>query len=91
MAAASTDRTLSIIIPAKNESKAIGDLVADIGKLHPEAEIVVVDDGSDDDTAEIAAGAGARGREPPGLTRQWRGNQEWRTGRYRQHARNDGW
>ena len=60
MAAANTDRTLSIIIPAKNESKAIGELVAEIGRLHPDAEILVVDDGSDDDTAAIAAGAGAR-------------------------------
>lgn len=51
---------LSIIIPARNESAAIGDVVRRAGETCPEAELIVVDDGSDDDTARIAAEAGAR-------------------------------
>jgi glycosyltransferase involved in cell wall biosynthesis len=51
---------LSIIIPAKNEAGAIGDVVAGAAAAFPDAEILVVDDGSDDDTAAIAKQAGAK-------------------------------
>ena len=51
--------SLSIIIPTKNESEAIGDVVATARKAYPDAEVIVVDDGSDDNTGEIAAGQGA--------------------------------
>lgn len=50
---------LSIIIPAKNESGIVGDVVAAARTEFPEAEIIVVDDGSADSTAEIAEKAGA--------------------------------
>ena len=50
---------LSIIIPAKNEAEAIGDVVAIARQAHPDAEIIVVDDGSSDDTAAAAEKAGA--------------------------------
>ena len=59
MTAAPSDRNLSIIIPAKNESGAIAGLITDIRRLHPDVEILVVDDGSEDDTAELAETAGA--------------------------------
>jgi glycosyltransferase involved in cell wall biosynthesis len=52
-------RNLSIIIPAKNESGAIGALVAEVRRLYTNAEILVVDDGSEDDTAQLAEAAGA--------------------------------
>ena len=52
--------SLSIVIPAKNESAVIGDVVQGARAKYPEAEIIVVDDGSDDNTGEIAASAGAR-------------------------------
>ena len=52
--------SLSIVIPAKNESGAIGDVVARAVEKYPEAEIIVVDDGSTDDTASVAEGAGAK-------------------------------
>lgn len=50
----------SIIIPARNESLTIGALVTALARLHADAEILVVNDGSEDDTAAIAAAAGAR-------------------------------
>lgn len=50
---------LSIVIPARNESKAIGAVVGTARDHYPDAEIIVVDDGSTDDTAAVAAGAGA--------------------------------
>jgi glycosyltransferase involved in cell wall biosynthesis len=52
--------TISIILPAKNESAAIGDTVAGIFQLYPDAEVVVVNDGSSDRTAEVASSAGAK-------------------------------
>ena len=52
--------SLSIVIPAKNEAGAIGSAVAGARDACPEAEIIVVDDGSDDDTAAVAKKAGAK-------------------------------
>ena len=54
-----TQGSLSIIIPAKNEAEAVGDVVAVARQTFPEAEIIVVDDGSDDNTGPVAEQAGA--------------------------------
>jgi glycosyltransferase involved in cell wall biosynthesis len=58
-----TDKTasiaLSIVIPAKNEAAAIGEVVSVARSKYPAAEIIVVDDGSNDTTAEVAEAAGA--------------------------------
>jgi len=51
--------SLSIVIPAKNESASIGSIVAAATEAYPDAEIIVVDDGSTDTTAEVARAAGA--------------------------------
>nr|WP_322938811.1 glycosyltransferase family 2 protein [Pseudomonas sp. s4] len=51
---------LSIILPAKNESAAIGATVAGIRQHCPHAEVIVVNDGSTDSTATVAEAAGAR-------------------------------
>lgn len=51
--------SLSIVIPAKNEGAAIAAVVANACLQYPDAEVIVVDDGSDDDTAKVAADAGA--------------------------------
>ena len=50
----------SIVIPAFNEAASIGPLVTDLWAAAPWQEILVVDDGSTDDTAARAAAAGAR-------------------------------
>lgn len=52
--------SLSIIIPAKNEQASIGGVVAAAKAAHPDAEIIVVNDGSTDATASEAEQAGAR-------------------------------
>lgn len=43
----------SIIIPCHNEADSIGPVVRDVMNIVPDAEIIVVDDGSTDDTARI--------------------------------------
>jgi glycosyltransferase involved in cell wall biosynthesis len=50
---------LSIIIPAKNEVATIGGVVTKARESFPEAEIIVVDDGSTDGTGDLAERAGA--------------------------------
>lgn len=50
--------SLSIILPAKNEAPALAALLPRLRGLHPEAEIIVVDDGSTDDTRCICTSSG---------------------------------
>jgi glycosyltransferase involved in cell wall biosynthesis len=52
--------SVSIIIPALNEEAAIGKVVGEIVKAFPKAEVIVVNDGSRDKTAEKAAQVGAK-------------------------------
>ena len=49
-----------VVLPAKNESAAIGQTIADIRARFPEIKILVINDGSTDDTAQLAEAAGAR-------------------------------
>jgi glycosyltransferase involved in cell wall biosynthesis len=51
--------TTSIVIPVYNEGTVIGDLVASLQQTASWREIIVVDDGSSDDTAAKARRAGA--------------------------------
>jgi glycosyltransferase involved in cell wall biosynthesis len=50
---------ISVIIPAYNEAMTIGDIVSKIKTFYPEFEILVVNDGSTDNTAVVAKRAGA--------------------------------
>jgi len=50
---------LSIVIPAKNEVAAIAEVVATAKSAYPDAEVIVVDDGSTDETGQAAEDAGA--------------------------------
>ncbi|HEY6941813.1 glycosyltransferase family 2 protein [Dokdonella sp.] len=51
---------LSIILPAKNEAEALAGLLPRLRAAWPDAEVIVVDDGSSDGTGRIAADAGVR-------------------------------
>jgi glycosyltransferase involved in cell wall biosynthesis len=50
---------VSIVIPAFNEGEAIGAVVSSLAAAGPWREIIVVDDGSQDDTSVRAGAAGA--------------------------------
>ncbi|MGE0480113.1 MAG: glycosyltransferase family 2 protein [Phycisphaerae bacterium] len=49
---------LSIVIPAYNEEEGIGPTLEELRRRVPAAEIIVIDDGSRDRTAEVARGVG---------------------------------
>lgn len=51
-------RTL-VFIPAWNEADSVAAVIADVRGCMPEADVLVIDDGSGDATAERARGAGA--------------------------------
>ena len=51
---------ISIVLPAKNESAAIGQTLAQIQQLQLAHEIIVVNDGSTDQTKQVAESAGAK-------------------------------
>lgn len=49
---------ISIVLPAKNEAEGLRLMLPKLVECQPEAEILVVDDGSTDDTAEVARALG---------------------------------
>ena len=55
---------ISVIIPGHNEAFVIGGVVRGVfqalGQAHYQFRVLVIDDGSDDETAQVAAAAGAR-------------------------------
>jgi cellulose synthase/poly-beta-1,6-N-acetylglucosamine synthase-like glycosyltransferase len=50
---------VSIIIPAMNEAKTIAGVISGARRVHPRCEVIVVVNGSADQTAEIALSLGA--------------------------------
>ena len=51
---------ISVILPAKNEAEGLRRTLPALARVLPEAEIIVVDDGSTDETVEVARAAGVR-------------------------------
>jgi cellulose synthase/poly-beta-1,6-N-acetylglucosamine synthase-like glycosyltransferase len=69
---------VSVVVPARNEERTLGPCLASLAvQTHPALEVLVVDDGSEDGTPEVAARAARRDRRvrvlrvagpPPGWT-----------------------
>jgi glycosyltransferase involved in cell wall biosynthesis len=51
---------ISVILPAKNEAQGLQRTLPGLRAQFPDAEVIVVDDGSTDATAEVAAGHGVK-------------------------------
>lgn len=51
--------SVSVIIPAFNEEHSIGGIINKIKDLYPDFEIIVINDGSEDDTGQVSKEAGA--------------------------------
>lgn len=54
------DKRVSVVIPAKNEAASVSVLIKQLNKLPMLGELIVIDDGSTDATAELAAQEGVR-------------------------------
>jgi glycosyltransferase involved in cell wall biosynthesis len=52
-------RELLVVVPAWNEQASVGHVIKEIGSACPQADVLVVDDGSTDATVQIARQAGA--------------------------------
>jgi glucosyl-3-phosphoglycerate synthase len=57
---AAGDPGVSVCLPARDEAATIGAIVAEAVRLDIVSEVVVLDDGSTDETAAVARAAGAR-------------------------------
>lgn len=51
---------VSVVLPAKNEAEGLRRTLPALRECLPDAEVIVVDDGSTDETAAVAAGLGAK-------------------------------
>jgi glycosyltransferase involved in cell wall biosynthesis len=51
---------VSVVLPAKNEAEGLARTLPQLREQWPDAEVIVVDDGSTDDTAGVAVAHGAR-------------------------------
>lgn len=59
------DTTVNIIIPAYNEADSIANVISRIRQLHPDFKIIVINDGSRDETVQKALAAGAEVHSHP--------------------------
>lgn len=53
------DPRLTILIPAYNEAETLGNVLTQLRSFYPAAEILLIDDGSTDETATLARDLGA--------------------------------
>jgi glycosyltransferase involved in cell wall biosynthesis len=59
---------ISIILPARNEAAGLALTLPRLRQLYPDAELIVVDDGSTDETSQVAESNGAQVlRSPYGM------------------------
>jgi biofilm PGA synthesis N-glycosyltransferase PgaC len=71
-------RGVTVIVPAFNEASSIGDTIRSLlHQTNPPAEIIVIDDCSTDDTAEVAASFGVKVLRPPSNTGSKAGAQNF--------------
>ena len=56
---------ISIILPAKNEAAALAELLPKLRAAQPQAQIIVVNDGSTDATTDVCASAGLQALSQP--------------------------
>nr|WP_279626626.1 glycosyltransferase family 2 protein [Amycolatopsis regifaucium] len=54
-----TSRRVLIVMPALNEQASVGAVISQVKQSLPGMDVLVVDDGSSDDTAKLARAAGA--------------------------------
>src|SRR4051794_33159799 len=74
VAATGPRSSCSVVIPARNEARVLPGLIDSLTpQLLAGDELLVVDDDSDDDTADLAAGRGARVLAAPPLAPAWTG------------------
>ncbi|MQA90310.1 MAG: glycosyltransferase [Gemmatimonas sp.] len=72
---------LSIVIPTLNEGPYLGGLLEDVARLRISNEVIVVDGGSSDNTANVASAAGAEVlTRSPGRGEQLRAGAEAASG-----------
>jgi 4,4'-diaponeurosporenoate glycosyltransferase len=67
------DISISIIIPARNESKRIQPLLKSLLPYKNDVEIIVVDDHSEDDTKAVVASLGFQVIQPKKRPKAWKG------------------
>ena len=71
---ADVHRPCSIVVPARNEANTLPSLLASLRpELLPGDQLIVVDDASTDDTADVAARGGATVVTAPSLPEGWTG------------------
>ena len=64
------EASIWVVVPAYNEASVIAPVVTQLIKLN--YSVIIVDDGSTDRTGQVAALAGARGRDPSSQSRTGR-------------------
>ncbi len=80
---------VSVVIPARNEERNLPMLLRDLAaQTTPLLEVICVDDGSDDGTAEVAASLGAEVIVPAEAPAGWTG-KAWACQSGANHARGD--
>jgi len=60
MAGHGSELRVLVVMPALNEARSLGETIAELRDAYPDVDLLVVDDGSTDNTAGVARKAGAQ-------------------------------